>query len=145
MAEQRGRNRPGVRTQSTRDHETIRQWAVLHQAEPATGAETESGPATVTVNDDAPAVRFNFPGAARFRPIGWDEWLTYFDRHQLLFVYDEPDERQIAIRAHQLFELGGCQHGHDRRDWLRAEQELRRDAGGGSPSIRYRIVRSPLG
>lgn len=30
----------------------------------------------------------------------------------------------IATRAHELFEAGGCQDGHDREDWLRAESEL---------------------
>ena len=48
--------RPGVRTQATRAHEAIRRWATEHQAEPATGEATESGPARVVVNDGgAPA------------------------------------------------------------------------------------------
>jgi hypothetical protein len=67
--------RPGVRTQATRDHEAIRRWATEHQAEPATGEATESGPAKVVVNDGGGGMRFNFPGFAPFRPIDWDEWL----------------------------------------------------------------------
>jgi hypothetical protein len=43
--------RLGARTQATRDHETIRRWAVDHGADPATGEATESGPATIAVND----------------------------------------------------------------------------------------------
>ncbi|HEU4690247.1 MAG TPA: DUF2934 domain-containing protein [Vicinamibacterales bacterium] len=131
---------PGVRCQSTRDHGSIRSWAALHQAEPATGEATASGPATVAVNDGAAGVRFNFPGVARFRPIGWEEWLAYFDQHQLLFVYEEQDPDQIARRAHELFDARGRQDGGDREDWLQAEQELRRERGGGSPSVRYHIV-----
>ena len=137
--------RSGVRTRRTRDHATILRWAAMHQAEPATGEASDSGPASVKVNDGAPAVRFNFPGAAPFRPISWDEWLAHFDRHQLTFVYDEPDAGRIAVRARELFEQRGCQHGRDREDWLRAEQEVRRDSGGGSSSIRYRIVTPPVG
>jgi hypothetical protein len=30
----------------------------------------------------------------------------------------------IALRAYQLFEARGCEHGHDREDWFRAELEL---------------------
>ncbi len=99
-----------------------------------------SGPATVAVNDGAAGVRFNFPGVARFRPIGWEEWLPYFDQHQLLFVYEEQDPDQIARRAHELFDARGRQDGGDREDWLQAEQELRCERGGGSPSVRYHIV-----
>jgi hypothetical protein len=133
----------GVRTQSTRDHATIRQWAALHQAEPATGEATSSGPATVAVNDGATGVRFNFPGVARFRPIGWEEWLAHFDQHQLLFVYEEQDPDQISRRAHELFEARGRQGGGQLEDWLQAEQDMRRQRGGGSASVRYSIVVDP--
>jgi hypothetical protein len=74
----------------TRDHAVIRQWAIVRQAEPATGAASKSGPPTVDVNDGGSGVRFNFPGAAPFRPIGWDEWFENFDNNQLVFVYEEP-------------------------------------------------------
>jgi hypothetical protein len=80
---------PGTRTLATRDHAVIRRWADRRQAEPATGEATESGPATLQVNDGGAGVRFNFPGFARFRPISWDEWLENFDRHALTFVYEE--------------------------------------------------------
>ena len=134
---------PGVRTQSTRDHASIRRWAALHQAEPATGEATASGPATVAVNDGATGVRFNFPGIARFRPIGWEEWFAHFDQHQLLFVYQEQDPDQISRRAHELFEARGQQDGGHLEDWLQAEQEMRRQRGGGSASVGYHIVRDP--
>jgi hypothetical protein len=114
----------------------------MHRAEPATGEATASGPATIAVNDGAPGVRFNFPGFAPFRPIGWEEWLAHFDRHQLLFVYEEQDPGQIATRAHELFGARGGHDGRDREDWVQAEQDLQRRAGGASPSVRYRIVQS---
>ena len=58
---------------ATRDHHLIQSWAARHGAEPATGVATASGPATVNVNDGGASIRFNFPGAARFRPIAWAE------------------------------------------------------------------------
>lgn len=76
----------------TRDHEVIRRWAARRGAEPATGEATSSGPATVHVSDGGAGVRFNFPAAARFRPISWDEWLESFDRHALAFVFDNDGD-----------------------------------------------------
>jgi hypothetical protein len=66
----------------------IRGWAEHHDAEPATGEATPSGTATVNVNDQGTGLRFNFPAAARFRPVQWDEWLAHFDRARLVFVYE---------------------------------------------------------
>jgi hypothetical protein len=133
-------DRPGVRTQTTRDHDTIRRWAAAHQATPATGEDTESGPATATVNDGGVGVRFNFPASSRFRPISWDEWLAHFDRDRLLFVFEEQDTPQVAQRAFDLSGASDHEAGHERRDWLQAERDLRRDAGGEGPSARYRFV-----
>src|SRR5262245_58912411 len=63
-----------IATAATRDHALIRQWAARHQVEPATGERTASGESTVSLNDGGAGIRFNFPAAARFRPITWDEW-----------------------------------------------------------------------
>ena len=118
---------------ATRDHEVIRQWAARHQAEPATGEATRSGPATVGVQDGGPGIRFNFPGIARFRPITWDEWFEHFSRHGLTFVY----ETELPDRAYALWNAGGRRHGHDKEDWLEAE---RQQAGSDPPAARYRFV-----
>ena len=76
---------------ATRDHEVIREWASMVRADPATGEDTESGPATArTVNDGGSGLRFNFPGFAAFRGISWTEWLDHFNRHDLTFVYENP-------------------------------------------------------
>ena len=84
---------PAGATVATDDRELIRAWAGRHRAEPATGEATTSGPATVDVQDGGAGIRFNFPAAARFRPISWDEWFQNFDQHALLFVYEReaPD------------------------------------------------------
>ena len=111
---------------ATRDHDIIRAWAARHGAEPATGEATQSGPATVSVNDGGVGIRFNFPGIGRFRPISWSEWLEHFDRNRLTFVYAE----EVADRAYALWQSRGGEHGHDREDWLAAEHELRHAPDG---------------
>ena len=73
---------------ATDDRELIREWAARHGAEPATGEATQSGPATIDVQDGGAGIRFNFPAAAPFRPISWDEWFQHFARHDLMFVYE---------------------------------------------------------
>jgi hypothetical protein len=118
----------------TRDHEIILQWASRHQAAPATGESTESGPATLEVRDGGASVRFNFPGASRFRPIGWSEWFEHFDREDLVFVYEED----VADRAFALWMERGSTHGHDRDDWLEAERQFARWAT--RPMGRYRLT-----
>ena len=120
---------------STRDHDVIRQWAARHQAEPATGEATPSGPATVDVQDGGPGIRFNFPGFARFRPISWDEWFAHFSRHGLTFVY----ETELPDHAYALWNAGGRRHGHDKEDWLEAERQ-HRQAGSEPFAARYRFV-----
>jgi Protein of unknown function (DUF2934) len=32
--------------------------------------------------------------------------------------------QKIAERAHELFLMRGCEHGHDMEDWLTAESEI---------------------
>ena len=88
---------------ATRDRELIANWAARRQAEPATGEATRSGPATVDVHDGGAAIRFNFPGFGRFRPITWDEWFQDFDRHGLTFVYEEsPDPAEAPSPRYRI-------------------------------------------
>jgi hypothetical protein len=82
----------------TRDHAVIRRWAEQHQAEPATGEATSSGPATVNVKDGGAGIRFNFPGVSAFRPISWEEWLANFERHECAFVYDNEATTPLSNR-----------------------------------------------
>jgi hypothetical protein len=130
----------GVRIAATTDRDEITAWAVRHGAEPATGQATASGPATIAVNDGGAGIRFNFPGFARLRPISWDEWFDNFERHDLVFVYEEPDWHEVAVRAHAVWQRRGGDNGHDVEDWVQAEHELRRDAHGEDVSLRYWIV-----
>jgi hypothetical protein len=134
--------RVGVRSVVTRDQLIIREWASQHGAQPATGEATASGPATIVATDGGVGIRFNFPGFAPFRPIGWEEWFAHFDKHQLQFVFEEQDTSQVAARAHQIFESHGDDGGDERDDWFKAERDLRQQAGGGSPSVRYRFAKA---
>ena len=93
---------PDVAVLATNDHELIRQWAARHSAEPATGEATTSGPATVDVRDGGTGIRFNFPAAARFRPISWDEWFQNFERYDLMFVYDRHVPGQTPSARYRL-------------------------------------------
>ena len=93
---------------ATDDPELIREWAARHSAEPATGEATPSGPAQVNVQDGDAGIRFNFPAAALFRPITWDEWFQNFTQHKLMFVYEEdvagqpPSTRYRLVRKEDL-------------------------------------------
>ena len=91
------------RTFVTVDHEIIRRWATRRQAEPATGESTASGPSTVrSVNDGGTGLRFNFPGAATFRPIRWIEWLELFDSQDLVFAFDEAVDSETPTAQYRL-------------------------------------------
>ena len=36
----------------------------------------------------------------------------------------DSTEELIRVRAYQLYEERGCEHGHDLEDWLQAEAEI---------------------
>ena len=83
---------PTAAVLSTRDHEVIWKWARSREAEPATGEDTASGPASsMRVVDGGTALRFNFPAMSRFRRISWREWFDHFDHNHLTFVYDNSE------------------------------------------------------
>jgi hypothetical protein len=83
---------------ATEDPALIRLWAARHQAEPATGEASSSGPATISVTDGDAGIRFNFPAAGRFRPIAWEEWFRNFHEHELLFVYEADAPAALSTR-----------------------------------------------
>jgi hypothetical protein len=92
----------GIPVVATRNHQLIQRWAQRRQAEPATGEETESGPSTVSVNDEGSGVRFNFPAAGRFRPISWDEWFRNFDKNSLVFIYERDGSSRTLSHRYRL-------------------------------------------
>ena len=88
---------------ATRDHAVIREWARVLCAEPATGVESPSGPATsMKVADGGSVLRFNFPGIGRFREISWTEWFDQFNRLDLTFVFENPGARTPPSARYRL-------------------------------------------
>ena len=71
---------------TTQNHEVIRHWAELRQAEPALGDDPGAGTASRQSRDTD--IRFNVPGGNVSPAITWDEWFRTFDEHELTFVYD---------------------------------------------------------
>lgn len=72
-------------TQTTHDHDTIRQWVEEHDGVPASVRGTES-------DGDAGVLRIDFPGGAgedELEHISWDEWFQKFDENDLDFLYQE--------------------------------------------------------
>src|SRR6476620_9099735 len=130
--------RSQLRALATKDHGIIQRWAERHNAEPATGEATPSGPATLRVTDGGAGIRFNFPGIARFRPISWTEWFDNFDRHELTFVFEE----EVADRAYEYWQARGGGDGHDQDDWCQADAELGPHSAG---AARYRLVKEDPG
>ena len=100
---------------ATQDHDVIRRWAVRRHAEPATGEATESGPSTLVVNDHGTGIRFNFPGAGRFRPIAWDEWFRNFDDYGLVFVYEREVGKHSPAARYRMLPMDALQRMADVR------------------------------
>lgn len=95
-------NQPPGAVLATDNRELIREWAGKRDAQPATGEATPSGPATVDVRDGDAGIRFNFPAAALFRPISWEEWFENFTRHDLMFVYERDAPGQTPSARYRL-------------------------------------------
>ena len=46
---------------------------------------------------------------------------------------DELRHQRIAEKAHELYQCGGCCHGRDLDDWLKAERLILSEIGSQSP------------
>jgi len=71
------------KTNTTTDHDEIRQWVEKHDGAPAT---------VVGTGDEVGILRIDFPGGAgedRLRHIDWDQWFDKFDQENLSFLYQE--------------------------------------------------------
>lgn len=75
-------------TQTTTDHEAIRNWAESRGAKPSCVRGTGSG-------DDPGIIRLDFPGYSgedALQEISWDEWFGKFDDQRLALIYQEETE-----------------------------------------------------
>lgn len=71
-------------SQTTTDHDTIRQWVEERGGRPATVKGTEEGGGTGTL-------RIDFPGSDddSLRDLDWDTFFARFDESELAFLYQE--------------------------------------------------------
>ena len=73
------------KSNTTTDHDEIRQWVEDHDGKPASVRGTEEG-------NDAGVLRIDFPGGAgedQLEHISWDDWFTKFEESKLAFLYQE--------------------------------------------------------
>ena len=141
LAGQTPPERPGVRTHVTREHEIIRRWADKHQAEPATGEATPSGPAKIVVNDGGSGIRSIFRDSDRFGQLPGPSGLTISTGTTFCLCSKNRIPRRLRraptnSRARAPVNLGTIETTGFRR-----KRDRRQGAGGQSPSIRYRIVK----
>ena len=69
---------------TTTDHDTIREWAEERGGRPATVTGTESG------DEDAGILRIDFQDPDdRLEEISWDDWFAAFEENGLAFLYQE--------------------------------------------------------
>lgn len=74
-----------TQSQTTTDHDTIREWAEQRGGVPALVRETENG--------DSGVLRIHFPGFGAdeksFDELSWDEFFEQFEKNDLAFLYQE--------------------------------------------------------
>ena len=92
------------KSQTTTDHDEIRQWAEAHGGKPAAVASTES-------DDEAGIIRIMFPDAPNAKDealeeIEWDEWFETFDDNGLALIYD-PKSNFNKLVSREEEEEGG--------------------------------------
>ncbi len=77
--------KPSYTSQTTTDHEKIRQWAEERNAKPACVRGTGG-------KGDVGMLRLDFPGYTgedKLEHISWEEWFQKFDERQLALLYQE--------------------------------------------------------
>lgn len=73
------------KSNTTTDHDEIKNWVESHGGKPATVRSTKDG-------DDAGVLRIDFPGGAgtdSLEHVSWDEWFAKFDEAGLAFLYQQ--------------------------------------------------------
>ncbi|MGE5295699.1 MAG: hypothetical protein ACM3VT_12795 [Solirubrobacterales bacterium] len=76
-------------SETTTDHETIRNWAEQRGGKPAAVKGTRKG-------EDPGIIRIDFPGYSgegSLEEISWDEFFEKFDEADLAFVYEEKTSK----------------------------------------------------
>ena len=94
----------------TIDHDEIRRWVEQRGGKPAHVKRTTDG-------GDPGVLRIDFPGFSgegTLEELAWDEWLDWFDRNELAFLYqDEPKSRfNKLVRRNAQDESEQASHAH---------------------------------
>jgi len=90
-------SRSKAASQTTIDHNEIRNWAEARQGQPAcvkgTGGKGDTG-----------VLRIDFPGGEeqKLQAISWDEWFEKFDENGLAFLYQEKTAGGKTSRFNKL-------------------------------------------
>ena len=72
-------------SETTTDHDTIRQWAEARGGRPAVAKGTEGG-------EGAGVLRILFQDDDSLKEISWDEFFETFDEKNLAFLYQEEKD-----------------------------------------------------
>ena len=104
---QHARGRPGkaqgMSTQTTTDHDTIRNWTEARGGEPARVKDADG---------DGNLIRLMFPESEAsdsdgLEAIGWDQWFDDFDRSNLALLYQEDTGSGERSRFNKLVQREG--------------------------------------
>ncbi len=88
-------------TETTTDHNQIKEWVELHDGTPATVRGTGS-------DADPGILRIDFPGGAGTDDLEhttWHEWFQKFEESGLAFLYQERQERKASGEDSTFFKL----------------------------------------
>lgn len=93
-------------SQTTTDHEEIRQWVETRGGHPARVKGTEKGKSSGLLRIDYPG----FSGEDRLEEISWDEFFEGFEENKLAFLYQEKTSDGALSRFSKLIDRNATEH-----------------------------------
>ena len=93
-------------SQTTTDHEEIRQWVEERGGHPARVKGTEKGKSSGVLRIDYPG----FSGEDRLEEISWDEFFEGFEENKLAFLYQEKTSDGELSRFSKLIDRNATEH-----------------------------------
>ena len=93
-------------SQTTTDHEEIRQWVEERGGHPARVKGTEKGKSSGLLRIDYPG----YSGDDRLEEISWDEFFEGFEENKLAFLYQEKTSDGELSRFSKLIDRNATEH-----------------------------------
>ena len=93
-------------SQTTTDHEEIRQWVEKRGGHPARVKGTEKGKSLGLLRIDYPG----YSGEDRLEEISWDEFFEGFEKNKLAFLYQEKTSDGELSRFSKLIDRNATEH-----------------------------------